>query len=261
MIERILRPSVVAPLPDPPAGMFDVAYAVTANGTLALLRADCDVHGNLRRTQSMWDFRQEFDKGVRARLSVFDGKLESTAFEFQLESPVPMLDQLPDGHWVIADRRCRFDEKNGRLLSPKGDLVRRFCLGDAIAHLQCDASGGIWVGYFDEAISKEFNGLIKFDSHGEMLWRSNSNNADDIIDCYALNVSGSNAWTYYYTDFPIVEVDATGRTRIWECPVRAANALAVEGDVALLAGGYEEDRNRVVLVALTEGTAQIIEPD
>lgn len=217
-----------------------------------LLRSDCDIHGG--PDWSVRDFRQDFAQGVRAGLSVFDGKSESVDVEFQLESPFPTLDRLPDGHWIAADSRCHSDEANARLLSPKGDVLRRFCLGDSIHHRQCDAVGGIWVGRFDEALFSEFNGLMKFDSHGQALWRSSiSNDETDIIDGYALNVRGSTAWTYYYADFPMVEVDGTGRTRRWKCPVRGASALAVDGDTVLLADGYGEDVDRLFLLAPDRG--------
>jgi hypothetical protein len=259
MTDRILRPSIVAHLPDPPAGMFDIAYGITAAGTLALMRSDCDVCGNLLRYPHAWDFRKEFAEGVRARLSVFDGSSESTATEFRLEDPFSIADQLPDGHWVIASRRCGADDENAYVLSSKGDLLRRFSLGDAINHLQCDTSGAIWVGYFDEA--RELQGLVKFDGHGRALWRSGLDDAEaiDIFDCYALNVDGTTAWSCYYVDFPIVRIEQTRRTRIWRGSLTGVQALAVDHDLAFLAGGYEEKENRLVLVDLSGEEARVIE--
>lgn len=257
MTERILLPSIVGRLPDPPSGMFDVSYGVTATGMLSILRADCDIH--TERRNQMWDFRPRFAQGVRASLSTFDGSSEGPAAEFRLEGPYVIADQLPDRRWIVAYRRCSPDEENAWLLSTKGELVRRFSLGDAIAHLQCDASGAIWVGFFDEA--SEPYGLIKVDDFGRTIWPSGMGDsyAIDIVDCYALNVAGDTAWTCYYLDFPIVKVDAIGRANFWQGSPAGVRALAVDRDFALLAGGYGGERNRLVLVDLSGDTARIVE--
>lgn len=249
MTKHLLSPALVTSLPDPPTGMFDVAYAVTAKGMLALLRSDCDVYGN-----------PELAAEARGRLSLFDGEMESRAIEVPLESPFLVLDQLPDSQWVIAASRCGAGETNARLLSPQGELIRRFYLGDAIGHLQCDATGAIWVGYFDEGVSSDFPGLVRFDTHGQVLWcfDEKATGGMYILDCYTLNVSGSNVWTCYYPDFPIVEIGATERLRHWKCPIRGASALAIEDGIALLAGGYDDDRNRLALLDLKATAARII---
>jgi hypothetical protein len=258
--DRTLTAQTVGRLPEAPKGWYDVAYALSASGNLTLLRCDFDVRGNNTRREDVFGPWQQIPLDARDRLSVFDGKVECCAIEFEYEGQVSVFDMFSDGRWIVASGRSRPDELKARVFSPQGELLRRFGVGDAIGHLQCDSAGAVWVGYFDEAGGEEF-GLIKFDDHGKILWRADSNKAGllDILDCYALNVGGDSVWAYYYTDFPVVDVDASGRTRVRKCPIAGAEALAVDGQAALLAGGYDGNRNRIVLLELDEYCARVVE--
>ena len=253
--------------------MFDIAYAVTERGDLAVLRSNCDVNGNWVRNRALGHHGHPvLTSGALASVSLFDGAVEGSAIEFPLEYPAPKLDHLPDGCWLLANSRCPVGETNAQLLSPDGAVLRRFCLGDGINHLQCDATGAIWAGYFDEGVFGNngwgllsgpepigASGLVKFDTHGAVLWRFDGQATGEkwIVDCYALNVNGSNAWAYYYTDFPIVEIGAKNNMRHWRCPVGGAKALAVGSGAALLFGGYNENKNRLVLLDLEAEAARI----
>ena len=255
--DRILTAPVVAHLQTPPAGWYDVGYSLTAAGKIAIRRCDRDMHTDaMQRRLAPSSSPPPYD-GVKSRLSIFDGQAENVAIESS--EWFGRCDQLPNGCWVLTG--CSGgDEWDARLLSPQGDLIRRFNIGNAVGHLQCDAAGAIWVGYFDYAAGDKF-GLIKFNDRGQILWRADSNEIAlmDVFDCYALNVCGDRTWAYYYLDFPIVDIDAKGQTRVRKCSIDGADALAVSGEMALLAGGYGEDRNRIVLLDLDDDFAHVVE--
>ncbi len=59
-----------------------------------------------------------------------------------------------------------------------------------------------------------------------------------ISDCYALNVDGDTAWACYYTDFPVVRVQAGTITGWHNTIAGGAKAIAVAGGIVALSGGY-----------------------
>lgn len=255
--DRVLSAPVVAHLPTPPSRWYDVGYSLTAAGKIAIRRCDRDMHAEAMQRRFAPSSSPPPYGAVKSRLSIFDGQTESVAIESS--ESFGRCDQLSNGCWVVTGYSGG-DEWDARILSPRGNLIRRFEIGNAVGHLQCDAAGAIWVGYFDYASGEKF-GLIKFDDHGRILWRADSNETDpmDVFHCYALNVSGERAWAYYDLDFPIVDIDANGRTRVRKCSMEGASALAVSGEMAILAGGYEEDRNRIVLLDLDDDLAHVVE--
>lgn len=255
--DRVLSAPVDAHLPTPPSGWYDVDYALTATGKIAIHRCDRDIHAEAMQRRVAPSSSPRPYGGAKSRLSIFDGQTESVAIESS--ESFRRCDQLPNGCWVVTGDSGG-DQWDARILSPQGDLIRRFEIGNAVGHLPCDAVGAIWVGYFDYASGEKF-GLIKFDDRGRILWRADSNETSlmDVFDCCALNVSGDRTWAYYYLDFPIVDIDANGRTRVRKCSIDGANALAVSGEMAMLAGGYGEDRNRIVLLDLDDDFAHVVE--
>jgi len=165
----------------------------------------------------------------------------------------PKFDNLPDGRWVVADARCRVGETNARILAPDGALLSRVCLGDGIAHLQCDRIGGIWVSYFDEGVGGNLGwgdpgnpepvgieGVMRFTADGAVSWSPGSLLHPSVFDCYAMNVGDDGVWLYYYTDFPIAHVPFDGVLRQWRNDeVRGASIVAADRDLAVLLGGYQ----------------------
>src|SRR5581483_1073371 len=219
-------------LPPAPSGWFPQAYAVDTNGHLARLSATVDVRAKWeawrKRTAagSSEPLGPLIDDGTRGRIEVFAGSERIDAIEFPLETPFPKFDRLPDGRWVVTDARCRRGKTNACILARDGALLSRVHLGDAIARLQCDRLGGIWVGYFDEGIggfgaSDEdpeppgSYGLNRFRSDGTMSWSPGPSFYPPIYDCYAMTVGYDGVWIYYYDDFPIVHVPFDGVLRQW----------------------------------------------
>ncbi|MEV4370634.1 hypothetical protein AB0J71_26435 [Nonomuraea sp. NPDC049637] len=170
---------------------------------------------------------------------------------------------LPDGAVLLVGARCRWRdgaaESNAAVYDADGKLLRKGVLGDGIADVQTTLSGDIWVSYYDEGVFGSSGWgekgsptpigsprLIRFGADLAPAWRyPYDGEFGAISDCYALNVSGNEAWAYYYIDFPLVRVRA-GAVAGWSTQVRGAHALVVAGDRVALVGGYGEHRRRVV---------------
>lgn len=265
MVHDII-PGAITPLPQPPAGWFDYGYAVLWNGDLALLRTNFDIHAALTRWQNeaaqggisgAWpDFTE-----ARLRLSTFDGAAESPAIEVPA-GHWPKVNRLPDGRWlVVADLPKLSHDLNARLYAADGTAAGAFAMGNYIAHVQCAIDGTIWAGYIDQGVlagAISSAGIARFDADGQVIWRFNDDAGRDlyVFDCYSLTLDGSTLWSCCYTDFPIVRI-AQGGVRHWRNKLSGANALAVDDDHVLLAGGYGEDSSRLALLHLIDGEARL----
>jgi len=78
-----------------------------------------------------------------------------------LTATFPKIEILPGGETLVVASRCfrNLDgshEMNAKVYGPDGKQNREFLLGDGINHIQTDAEGRIWVGYFDEGIFGNF---------------------------------------------------------------------------------------------------------
>ena len=152
-------------------------------------------------------------------------------------------------------------DKNGRIYSSKGQLVREILLGDGIQRVQTTATGVIWTSFFDEGIFGNYgwndpigsSGLVAWDSRGNKLYEFEPRNGlDSICDCYALNIeSDSSAWLYYYTEFPLVHLRDQHIEAHWAMPIEGSNAFAVSQGFALFSGGYDK-RDKYHLFELSE---------
>jgi len=80
---------------------------------------------------------------------------------------------------------------------------------------------------------------------------------DQIGDCYALNAARNGVWCYYYTDFPIANIDSDFRVRCWNTKVSGATTLAVAAKRVLLFGGYGDRRIECHLITLEDGDARL----
>ena len=131
----------------------------------------------------------------------------------------------PDGRVLLVGARCSFRAEgdydlNGIVIDPLSGRSTRMLLGDGIRGVQVDDLGRIWVSYFDEGIFGNFGwgdpgsapvglaGLVCFSDSGEKIWEYPYQTHDPISDCYALNVSGSQAAIFFYTDFPVCRISS-----------------------------------------------------
>ncbi|MFD8008683.1 hypothetical protein [Streptomyces sp. NPDC058955] len=186
-----------------------------------------------------------------------DGDVELTELN-AVRAPWPHLDRLPDGGFVVAASRIRRreDAHQVQVFDALGRETSSFSVGDAIEHLLVDEDGGIWVGHFDE----NPDGIRRWSATGRLSWTSDGAGIPGLLDCYALNVSGTAAWACPYTDFPLVEIRPGRSDRpvtVRSNRVRGAHAVAVHGGRVAFYGGYGEERDRL---AHGELTAASVEP-
>jgi hypothetical protein len=158
---------------------------------------------------------------------------------------------LPGERWLlVVGRAADESDRNAHLLDAAGRTVARFHVGDAVEQVQTDERGTVWCSYFDEGcfgdLSLSRAGLAAFDAQGRVLLRFDEAAAarpgtPRIADCYAMNVaSASSVWACYYDDFPLVELNTSGITRVYpRNRVRGARAFAVAEDAAVFYGGYQ----------------------
>jgi hypothetical protein len=177
-----------------------------------------------------------------------------------LRARFPVVDALPDGGFVVADRRRSKGVDQVQVFDALGRASAGFSVGDAIGHLLADESGDLWVGYFDEGVGSDplcDPGLRRWSSVGAPVWQYHQPpEAGWFLDCYALNVDRRATWAYPYTDFPLLEVREGRPTRIRTTPVRGAKGVLVHGGRVALYGGYGDEHDRLVLGELTESTVE-----
>ncbi|MES9807104.1 hypothetical protein [Streptomyces cinereoruber] len=188
-------------------------------------------------------------------VSVHDGGAVETTELSAVRSRWPKLDRLPDGGFVVASSRDRRgDEKSQvQVFDALGRETWTFPVGDAIEHLLVDEAGDLWVGHFDENPL----GIRSWSATGQIRWASGDvPGAGWIMDCYALNVSGTSAWACPYTDFPLLEIRTGEPVRVRTNTVRGAKAVAVHGGRVAFFGGYAEERDRIAYGELTEASVE-----
>lgn len=162
---------------------------------------------------------------------------------------------LPDNKILLVCSRSYYKgpndfDKNGRIYSANGEFIEEILLGDGIQNTQSTKSGTIWTGFFDEGVFGNFgwvnpigaSGLIAWDSSGKKLYDFEpKDNLDHICDCYALNViSTTEAWCYYYTEFPLVKINKFEIKDYWNVPVSGSDSFAVKDNYVLFRGGHDE---------------------
>ncbi|MFC9620706.1 hypothetical protein ACFTXM_12105 [Streptomyces sp. NPDC056930] len=181
----------------------------------------------------------------------------------------PRLDALPDGGFVLADARSKADEQHVQVFDALGRPSWTFRMGDAIEHLLADASGDLWVGYFDEGVygndPLSHPGLRRWNSAGEPLWSfSPGPGVMDMSDCVTLNVDGTTAWACPYMHYPLIEVRPDGTVRVRTTRMSGVRGIALDGErVAFLHGVSTLTYGRLTeaTVEPEQGPAQLVRPD
>ncbi|WP_417390555.1 hypothetical protein [Gimesia sp.] len=167
--------------------------------------------------------------------------------------------------WLLVRCRASGDQdRNAHVYGADGEHLRCFPAGDGIENVQVTKDSKIWISYFDEGVFGDCelsrSGLVCLDHVGEQVFDFHSVciEADQIIDCYALNVCSSHeTWLYYYTDFPVVRITNHKVNGIWRnIPVSGSHAFAVSKENVLFSGGYN---NRTDLIKVHLPTNQLRE--
>jgi hypothetical protein len=250
-----LRPSRPALRLARPEGLKAAATAVALNGDVVRLLVDEKVASDVFATfvQPGGDRlpRTHTEDAYSSILTVNGSSGSREIHLSKLTTTFPMLEILPTGEILVVGNRCwRYTdgshEMNAKLYDPAGKPIREFSLGDGINHVQADAQGNLWVGYFDEGVYGNFGwqfgdgpigaaGLSCFNLTGRKLWDFKSPEGfGPIDDCYALNVSGAGVWAYYYSELAFAFIDSNWRVRCWKTPRSGGDAFAVGHDRALL---------------------------
>ncbi|WP_426433589.1 hypothetical protein [Bradyrhizobium genosp. P] len=176
----------------------------------------------------------------------------------ELDLTFPEVDVFPDGRILIAGPRCEWRgeydfDLNGAIVQPTTGKVTRILLGDGISTIQVDDLSRIWVGYLDEGVLGNFGwgfrggptpvgaaGLVCFSDVGEKIWEFPHNCSCSITDCYALNVSGTNATAFFYTEFPICSISSSFELAFRTTNLAGCHTLAVSETEALFSGQYRD---------------------
>ncbi|MCA6120391.1 hypothetical protein J6500_00510 [Bradyrhizobium sp. WSM 1704] len=189
----------------------------------------------------------------------------------ELDLTFPEVDVFPDGRVLVAGPRCEWRsdsdfDLNGAVVQPATGQVARILLGDGISAVQIDDLGRIWVGYLDEGVFGNFGwgsgsrptpvgaaGLVCFSDAGEKLWEFPNNHSYSIADCYALNVSGTNAIAFFYTKFPICRIDRDFEVSFRTTNLAGCHTFAVSDTEALFSGQYGDPPDAAYLGRLSPG--------
>jgi hypothetical protein len=192
-----------------------------------------------------------------------------------MKATFPKIEMLPNNEFLVVASRCWCNsdgshEMNAKVYGGDGQQKREFLLGDGISHVQTDVEGHIWVGYFDEGVYGNFGwqehsgghlgaaGLSCFTKMGRKMWDYKPPEGfDHISDCYALNVSRTGVWSYYYTNFPIAFIDSNWRVRCWNTKSSGGRTFAVGDNKVLLYGGYGDHRTTCNLLSLDDDNAEL----
>lgn len=172
-------------------------------------------------------------------------KIEITqAFKF------PIIRQLTDNSFLIADSRTSNHTENCFIYDFKGNLLRQFFVGDGVQDIEI-LHDKIIVTYFDEGVygddGPNNEGLVIFDFKGEILLKYKEKHGDQIIsDCYCICKHGTNRILFLpYTDFLLIELNLDNGEEIkYVIPeeVKGSNGLTSTADSIIFHSPYEDKR-------------------
>jgi hypothetical protein len=271
-MKRIV-PNKHSTVPAVEKGWFEISYAILASRELARLEGTFDIVTTIsehRRRTLAGENLGPWPRppiGTRNQIQIFDGHAVIEGPQFEHFALFPTFDRLSSGSWIVTDGRLFSSQTtNAKLIAKDGKVLLDLNLGDAVLHLQSDAEGGFWVGYFDEGIfgnSLGVAGINRFDASGKVTFPVGEPfhsgwSLPQISDCDALNVTSEAVWICPYTDYPITRIGFDGNVRTWSNDKYDASLLAVESDLVVLLGGYGEERNRGALLRLEENSARKI---
>jgi hypothetical protein len=246
-----------------------LSYAVLSDGSLIIVVTDVDLASERARVFGNFGVLEppsqinELKNSGRVQLLVWAADGWRSGPTFPLENSHLLVDRFGDGRWLVVGTRT-LGEPNARVFAPDGSQLARFTLGDGIEHVAIDSFDRIWVGWFDEGVGgntgwqvpgqewpPSSNGVACFASDGRLIdVPSKPAGVEHIEDCYALTVDGAGVWVCTYTDFPLIRFSPGGSARWWCGAPAGSKAIAVDGDRALVAGGYGADAARLALLRL-----------
>lgn len=191
----------------------------------------------------------------RFRLVQTGGEHERVVELPKLDLTFPHVDVFPSGKVVVVGARCEWRNEhdydlNGGIFDPITGRLSRILLGDGIEDLYVDSLDRIWVSYFDEGVFGNFGwggpgprcvgaaGLVCFSETGEKIWEYSAD--PPIADCYALNVTGSEAAIYFYTEFPVCKISTDFRLKCWNTGLSGCHHFAISDRAILMSKQYTD---------------------
>ncbi|NTJ36354.1 hypothetical protein G6K86_32670 [Agrobacterium rhizogenes] len=171
----------------------------------------------------------------------------------------PIFSPMPNHGVLAANGLCQwFDGEapglNAHLFDANGKVLESFHAGSSITDIQVGSEERIWISYFDEGVFGNHGwngpgpaglgsgGLVCVDIGGRVLWQHNHREAERFIDgCYALNVIGSKAWFYFYSDFVLGQTGPGFTTFYADVPFRGSHAFATDGKIFAFSAQYREE--------------------
>jgi hypothetical protein len=162
----------------------------------------------------------------------------------------PIIRQLTDNSFLVADSRTRERIDNCFIYDLKGNVIKQFHAGDGIQDIEV-LRDKIIITYFDEGIygsnGPGNGGLVLFDFEGNILSKYNEKHGYQIIsDCYCICKHGTNRVLFLpYTDFPLIELNLdTGDEKKYEIPelLKGSNGLTSTADSIIFFSPYEDKR-------------------
>jgi hypothetical protein len=162
----------------------------------------------------------------------------------------PIIRQLNDYSFLIADSRTRETTSNCFIYDLNGNVLNRFFAGDGIQDIEVHRDK-IIVTYFDEGVygtnGPNNGGLVLFDFAGKILSKYNEKHGDQIIsDCYCICKHGADRVLFSpYIEFPLIELNLdTGDERRYEIPehLKGSNGLTSTAESIIFHSPYEDER-------------------
>jgi hypothetical protein len=244
------------------AGEVLVTTSIGPNGQAIALWTSPDDRGALAATTTQPggatfpDPRASRPVTVRVTIQKPGKKTSLTIADFPLAHSTVQV--LPDERVLAVAARCRWrpdgPDHNAIIYDPDGRAIVEGTVGDGVHHVFVSDSGHVWVGYFDEGVYGNNGwgdagsppplgapGLVRYSPDLEPDWHYPADARQSwgaISDCYALNIDGDTAWACYYTDFPVVRIEA-GTVTGWRNSIaRGVHALAIADETIAMCGGY-----------------------
>ncbi len=253
----------VANAPEVPNGFEFVSASVSSGGDGLFLYVGRNYRNDVFETCSNNDAHFPKSKMTDDRPFKLAVVGEFTSYEIELpplKLTFPHYDLFEDGRVLLASARAAWRgrddyDRNGFVFNPADGTLRNFLLGDGIEALGVDTGNRIWVSYFDEGVFGNFGwnspgpegpgsgGLVCFDADGTDLWQFNRDDAADfMVDCYAMNITRSEIWAYYHSDFNLCRIDGRFLPRLFDPGnISGATAFAVSNDGLVFNRQYGED--------------------
>jgi len=252
-----LRFQKIGDVPQPSDDYALVANSVANDGALLFLSIEPTGISAVAETETrgIGTFpKARMKDAKRFRLAISrPGEVLRTIALPPLDVTFPRVDIFPNGTVLIVAPRCKWRgpgdcDLNGVIFDPETAQVSRILLGDGISSVYVDALGRIWVAYFDEGVFGNFGwgnpgptpigagGLVCFSERGQKIWEYPGDHG--MADCYALNVSGSEAAMFFYTDFPLCRISSDFKLAYWKTGLRGCHQFAISERKVLFSGQY-----------------------